>query len=400
MLSKNVQEMMALLIAGTVQVTPLEEFQKKLEKGKKLIIKLGADPTAPDLHLGHAVVLEKMRQFQDLGHTVIFLIGDFTAHIGDPSGKSKVRPPIAPEQIALNMRTYFEQVGKVLDTDKIQIRYNSQWLGVLSSADMIKLCAKVTLARLTERDDFANRIAHNQPIGFHELLYPLLQGYDSVALQADVELGGTDQTFNLLVGRFLQEQYDQEPQVIMTMPLLVGLDGVHKMSKSLGNAVGLTEPANQAYGKLMSLPDDAMWSYFELLVHTPVAEIKKMQQSVERNEAHPMELKKQMAHAVVAKFWSVIDADDAQKQFESLFQKRDYSQAQSVQLPDGFENPIWIVDLLRQLGVIESSSQARRLIEDGAVTVDGKPIVDFKDRISWQQGSIVKAGKHHIYRIA
>lgn len=251
------------LIISTEQTIPLDEFKKKLSTGKKLKIKLGADPTAPDLHLGHAVVLAKLRQFQDLGHEIIFLIGDFTARIGDPTGKSKTRPPLTEEQIKTNAKTYLEQVGKILDLSKTTLRYNSEWLGALSSTEWVKLCGQVTLARIIEREDFANRIANKQSVGFHELLYPIMQGYDSVELKADVELGGTDQTFNLLMGRYLQEQYGQEPQVIMTVPLLKGLDGVHKMSKSLGNSIGLTDPADQAYGKLMSMSDDLMWHYYE-----------------------------------------------------------------------------------------------------------------------------------------
>ena len=325
-----------LLAAGVEQIIPQEEFLKKLATGRKLKIKLGMDPTAADLHLGHAVTLSKLRQFQDLGHEVIFLIGDFTARIGDPSGRSKTRPPLTDEQIEFNTKTYFNQVSKILDPAKVTVRYNSQWLDKLTSREFVALCSKVTVARIIEREDFAQRIKSAQTVGFHELLYPLMQGYDSVALHADVELGGTDQTFNLLMGRFLQEQYGQEPQVIMTLPLLEGLDGVAKMSKSLGNAIGLAEPADQAYGKLMSISDDLMWRYYEVLLHTSEQEIAQLQKAVAKGEAHPMELKKKMAHAIIARFWSAQEADEAQQLFEELFQKKDYSHAQSVQCPEFF----------------------------------------------------------------
>ena len=280
------------LQAGVEQIIPKTEFLKKLELKRPLRVKLGADPTSADLHLGHAVVLSKLRQFQDCGHEVIFLIGDFTARIGDPTGRSKTRPALTDEQIQANTQTYFNQVSKILDPAKIIVRYNSQWLDKLSSREFVNLCSKVTLARLIEREDFAQRITEHQPIGFHELLYPLMQGYDSVVLQADIELGGTDQTFNLLMGRFLQEHYGQEPQVIMTLPLLEGLDGVQKMSKSLGNAIGLAEPADQAYGKLMSISDELMWRYYQVLLHMRQQEICRMQEQVQQGTVHPMTLKK------------------------------------------------------------------------------------------------------------
>ncbi len=386
-----------LIEAGTVQTLPENELRKKLESGKKLKVKLGMDPTAPDLHLGHAVVLSKLKEFQDLGHEVIFLIGDFTARIGDPSGKSKTRPPLTEEEIKKNQKTYFEQVGKILDVNKCTIHYNSEWLDKLSASDLLKLFGKVTLARIIEREDFAKRLKEKQPIGFHELLYPLLQGYDSVALDADVELGGTDQTFNLLMGRFLQEQYGQEPQVIITMPLLEGLDGVQKMSKSLGNYVSLSEPANDAFGKLMSISDALMWRYFEILLGKSKQELSALEEKVAYGTLHPMELKKQMAHDIIAKFWSKKEADEAQQNFEALFQKKDYTQAQEVAL--GLESPAWIVDILKALGTVKTSSDAKRLIQNKAVSVDGEPVTDFKAQIDWKSGMIIKAGKHKIYKI-
>jgi len=392
---------LTVLTSGTAQCIPLEELVKKLESGKKLRIKLGMDPTAPDLHLGHAVVLRKMRQFQDLGHEVIFLIGDYTARIGDPSGKSKTRPPLSDEQITLNSQTYFEQVGKVLDLSKLVVRYNSEWLSQLTFADVIKMCSKVTVARLLEREDFANRLASNVAIATHELLYPIMQGYDSVYLKADVELGGTDQTFNLLCGRFLQEQYGQEAQVVITVPLLEGLDGVDKMSKSLGNAIGLFDEPSDAYGKLMSVSDQLVYRYFLLLLGRTEAQIETMKSEVASGALHPMNLKKQMAREIVTVFWSESQADVAQQKFEALFQRKDFSQATEVAVSDALKKePVWIVTLLQELKAVASSSEAKRLIESGAVLVDDVVVRDFKGHVQIQSGVVVKVGKHRIYKIA
>lgn len=386
------------LSAGTAQLLPAGELEKKLAKNVPLRIKLGMDPTSPDLHLGHAVVLSHLKLFQEMGHHVIFLIGDFTARIGDPTGRSKTRPPLSEEAIKHNTQTYFEQVSKILDPSKVEVRYNAEWLDALSSREWIKLCAQVTLARLTEREDFAQRIAQQQTIGFHELLYPLLQGYDSVALNADIELGGTDQTFNLLMGRLLQEHYGQEPQVIMTLPILEGLDGVQKMSKSLGNAIGLTEPADQAYGKLMSISDAMMWRYYSLLLKKTDDEIAQMQREVQAGTAHPMALKKKMAFGVVERFWSRADAQVGQDAFEHLFQKRDFSHAHEV---------AWAADQARSLGVVEfihvltqeSKSEIRRLIQAGAVAIDDAKITDVKAVITVKDGMQVKVGKHKFYKL-
>lgn len=392
-MAMSIEQQLEILTLGTVDILPLEDFKKKLESGKKLKIKLGMDPTAPDLHLGHAVVLGKMRQFQDLGHEIILIIGDFTARIGDPTGKSKTRPPLTIEQIQENAKTYFTQVGKILDLDKLTIRYNSEWLAPLSFDDVIKIAAKMTVARLLERDDFAKRMRAKQPISLHEILYPLVQAYDSVALQSDVELGGTDQTFNLLCGRALQEQYGQSPQVVLTVPLLEGLDGVDKMSKSLGNSIGLAEIASKAYGKLMSISDELMWKYYLLLLHTSPQEIEMMQMTL-----HPMEAKKNLAFAIIKKYWSESEAQDAQKQFEALFQKKDYSQAQEVFL-ELEDSEIWIVDVLKKLEAVESSSEAKRLIESGSVMVNDQLFKDFKGYIEMTNGTIIKVGKHRIYKI-
>ncbi len=384
---------------GTVQVLPEEDFKKKLASGKKLNIKLGMDPTAPDLHLGHAVVLNKLKQFQDLGHNIIFLIGDFTARIGDPSGKSKTRPPLTEEEIKKNSKTYFDQISKILDPSKTKVVYNSEWLSKLTISDLVKIAGKITLARLIEREDFQKRLKENVSIGFHELFYPIFQGYDSVALKADVELGGTDQTFNLLMGRFLQEQFDQEPQVIMTLPILEGLDGVQKMSKSLNNYVGLWEDADVAYAKLMSISDELMWKYYTLLLNTSDEEIKKMQQGIKDETLHPMKLKKEMAFKIVERFWSKKEAEEGQQKFESLFQKKDYSKATEIQLPKDTKNPIWIVELLKLLNSVSSTSEAKRLIESGAVSIDNEGIKDFKAEIIWKSGQVIKVGKHRIYKI-
>jgi tyrosyl-tRNA synthetase len=386
------------LLQGCAQVVPLDALKEKLTKKKSLVIKLGADPTAPDLHLGHAVVLSKMRQFQDAGHQIIFLIGDFTARIGDPTGKSKTRPALTEEEIMQNAQTYFKQVHKILDPAKMKIVYNSHWLSQLGVAEWLKICGKVTVARIIERDDFANRLAQNISISLHELMYPVMQGYDSVELKADLELGGTDQTFNLLMGRHLQEQYGQDAQVIMTMPLLLGLDGVNKMSKSLNNYIGLVDQPHDAFGKIMSISDQLVWHYFELLLLKSNQEIESLKAHVADTSLHPMNLKKDLAHQIVARFWSEAEADEAQKHFEAIFQNNDFSKAIEVEVA-AKEAPIWIVDLLKELGALTSSSEAKRLIESGAVIVDEKVITDFKAEVRVESGMIIRVGKKKVYKL-
>ncbi|MCL4360819.1 tyrosine--tRNA ligase [Candidatus Dependentiae bacterium] len=388
-----------ILTTGIHEVLPKEEFKKKLDSGKPLKIKFGMDPTAPDLHLGHAVVLSKLKTFQEFGHEIILIIGDFTARIGDPTGKSKTRPSLTEEEINENAKTYFNQVGRILDLSKTKIRYNSEWFDKFTSRDFLKLCAKVTLSKIVERDDFQKRIAAKQPVGFHELLYPLIQGYDSVVLHSDVELGGTDQTFNLLMGRFLQEQYGQTPQAIITLPLLPGLDGVHKMSKSLGNYIALVEPANDAFGKLMSISDELMWTYYELLLGKTKSEINSMKDNVEAGIAHPMDLKKEMAEQIIARFWSSQEAKKAKTVFEELFQKKDFANAQEIKYGPEYSQPINIVDLIKKIGAAPTSSEARRLIEAGAVTIDGNKIKDFKTQISIKTGMQIRVGKHKFYKV-
>lgn len=399
-ISPKTQSDLEILTLGIAQCVPQSDLINKLESGKKLQIKLGMDPTAPDLHLGHAVVLKKMKQFQDLGHETIFLIGDYTARIGDPTGKSKTRPPLTEEQILLNAKTYFAQVGKILDLSKLTIVYNSSWLSKLTFADVIKMCSKITVARLIERDDFKKRLAENSPIAMHELLYPIMQSYDSVHLKADVELGGTDQTFNLLCGRFLQEQYDQEAQVVLTVPLLEGLDGIEKMSKSLGNAIGLFDQPSDAYGKLMSIPDHLVYRYFLLLLDRTEKQIQELKNQVESGKIHPMDLKKQMAHEIVATFWSKSDADTAQAQFQAVFQNKDLSQATQVKLdPSFFKEKVWIVKLLQALNAVQSSSEVKRLIESGSITIDDEVVTDFKAEVAPHSGMTIKVGKHRIYKV-
>lgn len=391
--------MIDVLMTGIEQALPHGGLAKKMALERPLRIKFGADPTAPDIHLGHVVVLSKLRQFQDAGHTIQFIIGDFTALIGDPTGKSKTRPPLEPAEIARNAQTYLEQVTRVLDPSKLEIVYNSQWLNPISLADFLRIAGKVTLARVMERDDFAQRYSAGTAIGFHELFYPLLQAYDSVFLKADIELGGTDQTFNLLMGRFLQEQYGQEPQVIMTVPLLEGLDGVQKMSKSLGNYIGLCEAPTAAYGKLMSISDELMWRYWLLLSGRSAADIQEMKAHVAQGALHPLACKKMLAFAVVERFWSRQGAEEGKQAFEAVSQQKDYSGVQEVlvaQKPGG----IWIIDLLKALVPDESSSQLRRLVESGAVSLDGHKVSDVRATVAWEHGAIIKIGKLRIFKLS
>lgn len=398
-MKNNIQELFDKLLIGTEYIVPEKEFIQKLESGKKLKIKLGADPTAPDLHLGHAVVLSKLKEFQDLGDEIVFVIGDFTAQIGDPTGKSKTRPPLSREQIKENAKTYLSQVTRILDPEKIKVVFNSEWLDKLNAEDIVKLASKVTVSRLIEREDFAKRLSERKPIGFHELLYPLFQGYDSVVLDDDIEIGGTDQTFNMLMGRHLQEQYSQKPQVVITMPLLPGLDGIKKMSKSLGNAIGLTEPSDQAYGKLMSISDETMWVYYNLLLDKSEEEISELKSGVEVGAIHPMDLKKQMAYDIIAKFWSKEQAEEAQKTFESLFQKRELSKAKEVEASDILNTEVGIIYLLKYLNSAKSSGEAKRLIKAGAVSINQKKVTDITAQIFIEPETIIKIGKHKFYKL-
>jgi tyrosyl-tRNA synthetase len=375
-----------------------EELAKKLASGRKLRVKLGLDPTAPDLHLGHTVVINKLRHFQELGHQVQFLIGDFTGMIGDPTGKNQTRPPLSREQILANARTYREQVFRILDPDRTQILFNSEWCDKLGAEGMIRLASRYTVARLLERDDFSKRFRSNQPIAVHELLYPLMQGYDSVAMKADVELGGTDQKFNLLVGRELQKDAGQAPQVILTMPLLEGLDGKEKMSKSLGNYVGIAEPPQEIFGKLMSISDALMWRYIELLSFEPVSVIESWKGEVEAG-ANPRDVKVRFASEIVARFHGSEAARRAQGEFEQRFREgvlpEDMPEV-TVKAPEG---GIPIVHLLKQAGLTPSTSEAQRMIEQGGVKLDGERVSDKTMRMAAGRTVVAQVGKRKFARI-
>ncbi len=369
-----------------------DELTAKLREGRALRVKLGMDPTAPDLHLGHSVTLKKLRDFQRRGHTVIFLVGDFTAMIGDPTGRSETRKPLTREQIVANAETYQRQVSKILDPALTEVRFNSEWMDKLDVRGLIEIAAKLSVARMLERDDFEKRLAEQQPLFLHELLYPLVQGYDSVALRADVELGGTDQKFNMLVARELQRAFNQPPQVVMTMPLLEGLDGVRKMSKSYGNAVGLTDAPRDMFGKLMSIPDRMMPRYFELLTDVAPADLA----AIRSGKAHPMESKKRLATEIVTEYYDRDAASDAREYFESKFQRREVPQDVPV---FRIAAELWICELLKQLGFAASTNEARRLVGQGAVRVDRQTVTDINFHFVPGQHRILEVGKRRVARI-
>ena len=386
------------ILRGADELILADDLQRKLARGKPLRVKAGFDPTAPDLHLGHSVLITKMRQFQDLGHHVMFLIGDFTGMIGDPSGRNATRPALTPEQIASNADTYRSQVFKILDPDRTEVLFNSTWCSQLGAAGMVKLAATYTVARMLERDDFSKRFADQRPISIHEFLYPLMQGYDSVAMKADVELGGTDQKFNLLVGRELQKQYGQEPQVILTMPLLVGLDGVNKMSKSLGNYVGITEPPNEMFGKLMSISDDLMWRYIELLSFESLATIRAWKRSVE-DGSNPRDVKVGFAREIVARFHGTAAAEAAIADFESRFRHGaipEHMPEVSLAVPG---EGMAVTQLLKSAGLVPSTSEAARMVDQGAVRVDGEKISDKSARLMVPGSYIIQVGKRKFARV-
>ncbi len=394
----DIEQQFAELARGSDEILVAQELRDKLARGQPLRIKAGFDPTAPDLHLGHTVLINKMRQFQDLGHDVIFLIGDFTGMIGDPSGKSATRPPLSSEEIKENARTYEEQIFKILDPDKTEVSFNSNWMGKMSAADLIKLASKHTVARMLERDDFNKRFNANQPIAIHEFLYPLVQGYDSVALKADVELGGTDQKFNLLVGRQMQQAYGQEPQVVLTMPLLEGLDGVQKMSKSLGNYVGISEPAGEMFGKLMSVSDDLMWRYFELLSFRSLEEIGDLQGRV-ASGTNPRDIKFELARELVTRFHGKAAARDAQEEFIARFQKG----AMPEDMPEveiaADNGPLGLAQVLKGASLTSSTSEALRMIGQGAVRIDGERVTDKALEIEPGTRAVFQVGKRRFARI-
>ncbi len=399
----DIEKSLELIRRGSVEIISEEELKRKLEKAIKekrpLRVKAGFDPTAPDLHLGHTVLIQKMRHFQELGHQVIFLIGDFTGLIGDPTGKSETRPPLTPEQVQENAATYKEQIFKILDEKKTEIAFNSKWMNKMASIDMIRLCAKYTVARMLEREDFKQRFQQQRPIAIHEFIYPLIQGYDSVALEADVELGGTDQTFNLLVGRHIQKEYGQEPQVVITMPLLEGLDGINKMSKSLGNYVGITEEPDSMFGKLMSISDELMFRYYELLSSRSLDEIEQLKRGVEKGSVHPKDAKTQLAYELVARYHGEEAANKARERFEAQFSKGQVPEdVPEHPLPTDSDQKIFLPRLLKEAGLVKSTSEARRLIKQGAVSLNGTKLRQEEiDRPG--SGAILKVGKRRYLRL-
>jgi tyrosyl-tRNA synthetase len=400
---KSVEEQIALIERGAVDFHSREDLVKKLtrslETNKPLTIKAGFDPTAPDLHLGHTVLIQKLRHFQLLGHEVNFLIGDFTGLIGDPTGKSDTRPPLTPDDVKRNAETYKEQVFKILDPEKTKVVFNSTWLGQLSSHDMIRLASELTVARMLERDDFKKRFESNRPISIHEFLYPLIQGYDSVAMKADVELGGTDQLFNVLMGRDLQRSRGQEPQVVLTMPLLEGLDGVNKMSKSLGNYIGISEPPESIFGKIMSISDDLMYRYYELLSDLSMAEIVALKEKVAAGQLHPKAVKVQLAKEMVARFHSQTAAEDAERNFEQVFARHEMpDEIEEIQLAVT-EAEIWVPKLLMDAGLVKSTSDGRRMIQQHAVSIDGAKVEDINAAVPATGSILLKVGKRRFCRV-
>jgi len=396
-LSPEVESSLALLRRGADEIIPEAELIAKLATGKPLTVKAGFDPTAPDLHLGHTVLINKLRQFQELGHNVVFLVGGFTALIGDPTGKNATRPPLSAEEIEVNSATYTEQVFKVLDPDLTTVRDNNEWMGKLSSQEMIKLSAQYTVARMLERDDFNKRYSANQSISIHEFLYPLVQGYDSVALNADIELGGTDQKFNLLVGRELQKAYGQSQQAILTVPLLEGLDGVQKMSKSLGNYIGITDAPNDMFGKLMSVSDELMWRYFELLSFRDMTEIQGFKQQVSVG-ANPRDIKFLLCDEIITRFHNAAAAESAKQDFIQRFQKNaipDDMPEVTVSMAEG----IAIANLCKQAQLCPSTSDAMRMVKQGAVKINGEKVGDPKLNVAESEPFVLQVGKRKFARI-
>jgi tyrosyl-tRNA synthetase len=388
------QEQLWIIGRGAAEILLEEELLRKLERGRPLRIKAGFDPTAPDLHLGHTVLIQKMKQFQDLGHEVIFLIGDFTGMIGDPSGRSEVRKQLTREEVKQNAETYEKQIFKILDPGKTTVECNSRWMEKMDAAALVELSAKYTVARILEREDFKQRYQAQQSISIHEFLYPLIQGYDSVVLKADVELGGTDQRFNLLIGRELQREYGQEPQVVLTMPLLEGTDGVNKMSKSLGNYIGITEPAEEIFGKMMSISDDLMWRYAELLSDREIKEVERARSEVARGSLHPMDFKKSLATEIVSRFHGRAAGESARQYFEARYQKRSVPN----EIRKQFSPPerISICQLIVNLDFARSKSEARRLVSQNAVRVDGKVVTDVNFEFRKKIHRIIEVGKTRI----
>lgn len=390
----EINTVLAELKRGVDEILSEADLIEKLKENRPLRVKLGADPTAPDIHLGHTVVLNKLRQFQQFGHEVIFLIGDFTGMVGDPSGKNTTRPPLSRDDVLRNAETYKQQIYKILDPQKTRIVFNSSWLGELGTEGMIRLTSNYTVARMLERDDFKKRFSNNQPIAIHEFIYPLLQGYDSVALDADIELGGTDQKFNLLVGRELQKSAGQKPQVAITLPLLVGLDGEKKMSKSLGNYIGVAESPTEMFGKVMSISDELMWDWYDLLSFRPLTEIAQLNQEVE-NGRNPRDIKVLLAKEIIARFHSEADAEAAEQEFINRFQKG----AMPEDMPElTFEGEMGLANLLKEAGLVASTSEANRMVQQGGVKIDGEKVEDAKLVIK-ASTAVYQVGKRKFARV-
>lgn len=394
------EKQLEILKKGVLEIISEEELLKKLKEERPLIVKAGFDPTAPDLHLGHTVLLQKLRTFQQLGHTVFFIIGDFTAMIGDPSGRDQTRPPLTKEQVLENAKTYKEQVFKVLDPEKTVVVFNSEWLGKMTGEDLIKLTAKYTVARMLEREDFKKRFKENIPISIHEFIYPLLQAYDSVAIKADVELGGSDQRFNLLIGRDIQKEYGIEsPQVAILLPLLVGTDGVKKMSKSYGNYIGITEPPEEMFGKIMSISDELMWQYWELLTDLTLDEINKLKEDVQKGILHPMEVKKQLGMYIVERFHSKENAIKAREHFEKVHSKKEIPEDIPVFSTSEIGTETELFEIIFNLKLTETKAEAKRLIKQGGVKVNGEKITDPMYKPDLTKEFIIQVGKRKFAKI-
>ena len=395
----SIEVQIAELTRGTDEVLPENGLEARLKEGRPLVVKAGFDPTAPDLHIGHTVLINKMRQFQEFGHDVVFLIGDFTGMIGDPSGKNATRPPLSPEEIRENAKTYEAQIYKILDREKTRIEFNSTWMGAMDAAGLVKLASHHTVARMLERDDFRKRYEGGQPISIHEFLYPIVQGYDSVALKADIELGGTDQKFNLLVGRQLQQDYGQDPQVVMTTPLLEGLDGVQKMSKSLGNYVGITDAPGEMFGKLMSISDDLMWRYFEVLSFRTLDDIENLRKRV-NDGMNPRDAKFELAEEIVARFHDGRAADAAKQEFISRFREGAMPEEMPEVTVASADGTLGIAYLLKDAALVSSTSEAFRMIKQGAVRIDGERVEDRSLTIDAGSTNVYQVGRRRFARVS
>jgi tyrosyl-tRNA synthetase len=397
---KPVEDQLSIIQRGAVSIIEESELREKLSRGIPLRVKLGVDPTASDLHLGFTVILRKLRQFQDLGHQAVLIIGSYTAQVGDPSGRDKTRPQLSEEIVLENAETYLRQAAKILDLDSLEVRYNGDWFSSMTFIEVIHLLSRTTVARTLEREDFSSRYTAGTPIYLHEVVYPLMQGYDSVAINADIELGGTDQTFNLMVGRDLQRENGQEPQVCITMPLLEGLDGVRKMSKSYDNYVGIAEEPKEMFGKLMSISDDLMWKYYELLTDIPLDELASLKQGIENGTLHPMDIKKRLAEEIISFYHDTDAAGNARKEFEQVFSNRELpSDIPEYTLQDKTAGDLDVISLICDAGLVPSKSEARRMIQQGGVSIDNAKISSFSIPMPEQEQFVVKVGKRKFLKV-